>query len=329
MKRILFFLFALFAAHGSSALAPIPELTSPVIDTSGTLSTEQIRGLAEQSMGLQREKGSQLQILLVPSTQPEDIAQYAQRVFDQWKLGREKADDGVLLIVAKEDRRVRIHVGYGLESDIPDIKASQIINENIIPYFKKGDYAWGVIEGTWALKKIIEESKTSLSEFSEEMSPNTNLSPHDAVNILLISLSFLLISVIGIVSAVVVTKRKYAGIDKKILISQFVKIIFKFAALVIVFGVVIGLLIGLFIGFFFFISTEIGRLLFLFALFLMFNLITKGGTSSSSSSTGCSIPGISWDSRSSSFSSSSSSSDNSSWSGGGGSSGGGGASESW
>jgi uncharacterized membrane protein YgcG len=205
MTRILLFLFCLFTAHGASALAPIPELTSPVIDTTGTLSTEQIRGLAERSTGLQREKGSQLQILLVPSTQPEDIAQYAQRVFDQWKLGREKADDGVLLIVAKEDRRVRIHVGYGLESDIPDIKASRIINENIIPYFKKGDYAGGVIKGSAALEKAIRSAEFLLPT-SEQSIAKQQVSNWFLWLVYLIPLT--MIAIVSIVAFYVQSSRK-------------------------------------------------------------------------------------------------------------------------
>jgi uncharacterized protein len=196
MKRILFFLFAFFGAGGASALAPIPELTSPVIDNTVTLSREQIRELAEQSFELQREKGSQLQILLIPSTQPENIAQYSQRVFDKWKLGREKANDGVLLIVAKEDRQVRIHVGYGLESDIPDITASRIINERIIPYFKRNDYAGGVIEGAATLRKVIRGAELLLP------TPEKSIAKQQGTNWFLWFVFSILLTIIAIVSIV-------------------------------------------------------------------------------------------------------------------------------
>ena len=137
------------------AQAPLPELTSPVIDTTGTLSPADIQHLSLQALQLQQEKGSQLQTLLIASTKPEDIAQYSQRAFEHWKLGREKADDGVLLVVAKEDRTVRIHVGYGLEGVIPDIVANRVINEYIVPNFRKGDYSRGVRDGAQALFELI------------------------------------------------------------------------------------------------------------------------------------------------------------------------------
>lgn len=100
-------------------LAAIPPLRSPVVDTTGTLDATQIQQLEQQALVLQQRKGAQLQVLIVPTTQPEPIEQYTQRVFDQWKIGRKGVDDGVLLLVAKDDRRVRIQPGYGLEGAIP------------------------------------------------------------------------------------------------------------------------------------------------------------------------------------------------------------------
>ena len=145
----------LLAASTALALAPIPPLTSPVMDSTGTLSLEQTEYLVEQALQLQHEQGSQLQVLVVSTTKPEDIAQYSQRVFDQWKLGREGVDDGVLLVVAKDDRRVRIHVGYGLEGVLPDIVANRIIDTYVVPKFKAGDYVGGIISGASALDKTI------------------------------------------------------------------------------------------------------------------------------------------------------------------------------
>jgi len=146
----------LLLANSAFALAPIPELNSPVIDTTGTLPLPVVQKLVEEALELQRSKGSQLQILLVPTVQPEDIAQYAQRAFTQWKLGREKADDGLLLLIAKDDRRVRIQVGYGLEGLIPDAIANRIIHEYIFPKFKEGDYIGGVLLAAEQLKTLVE-----------------------------------------------------------------------------------------------------------------------------------------------------------------------------
>jgi uncharacterized protein len=137
-------------------LAAIPPLDSPVIDTTGTLSPEQIRQLEQQALALQRRKGSQLQVLMVPSTQPETIEQYTVRAFEQWKLGRKGVDDGVLLVVAKDDRRVRIEPGYGLEGAIPDITAGRIIQEYLAPQFRAGNYGGGIIDATAVLVKLID-----------------------------------------------------------------------------------------------------------------------------------------------------------------------------
>lgn len=137
-------------------LAPIPPLDSPVVDTTGTLDAASRAQLVQQAEALQQRKGSQLQVLIVPTTEPEDIAQYSQRVYDQWKLGREKIDDGVILVVAKDDRRVRIQPGYGLEGAIPDATASRIIQEYLVPKFRAGDFAGGVTDATAQLVRLIE-----------------------------------------------------------------------------------------------------------------------------------------------------------------------------
>ena len=140
----------------AQSLAPIPPLTSPVIDTTGTLSAGEIAQLEQQALALQQRKGSQLQILIVPTTQPEAIEQYAQRVFDEWKLGRSKVDDGVLLLVAKDDREVRIQAGYGLEGAIPDITAGRVIQEYLVPRFRAGDFAGGIGDASAQLVRLIE-----------------------------------------------------------------------------------------------------------------------------------------------------------------------------
>ncbi len=141
--------------HGQ-ALAPIPTLDSPVIDTTATLDAETRHQLTTQALALQQRKGSQLQVLMVATTQPEDIAQYALRVYDHWQLGRKKVDDGVLMVVAKDDRRARIEVGYGLEGAIPDATSMRVIQEYLVPHFRADDYAGGIVEATGALVKLID-----------------------------------------------------------------------------------------------------------------------------------------------------------------------------
>ncbi|PJK14203.1 dehydrogenase [Lysobacteraceae bacterium NML07-0707] len=136
--------------------AIIPALDSPVVDTTATLDSQTRAQLEQQAVQLRASKGSQLQILMVPSTAPEDIAQYSQRVFDAWKLGRDGVDDGVLLIVAKDDRRVRIQTGYGLEGAIPDAIASRVIQEYMVPRFRQNDYAGGIVDASAQLVRLIE-----------------------------------------------------------------------------------------------------------------------------------------------------------------------------
>ncbi|MEP6790098.1 MAG: TPM domain-containing protein [Ramlibacter sp.] len=125
-------------------LLPVPPLSARVIDSTGTLDAIQIKGLDEKLAGFEKEKGTQIAFLIVPSTQPEDIASYANRVGNAWKIGRKGVGDGLLLVVAKNDRKVRIEVAKTLEGAIPDLAAKQIIDDAITPNFRKGDYAGGL-----------------------------------------------------------------------------------------------------------------------------------------------------------------------------------------
>ncbi len=137
--------------------AAIPSLTSPAIDTTGTLTAAQKQQIEQQALALQQRKGSQLQVLMVPTTQPETIEQYAVRAFEQYKIGRKGVDDAVLLVVAKDDRKVKIEVGYGLEGAIPDITAGRVIQEYLAPKFRAGDYGGGLIDATAVLAKLIDD----------------------------------------------------------------------------------------------------------------------------------------------------------------------------
>lgn len=122
----------------------IPALSGHVIDTTGTLDTSQKASLEAKLSALEAAKGSQVVILIVSTVQPEDISSYANRVGNTWKIGRNEVGDGVLLVVAKEDRKVRIEVAKTLEGAIPDLAAKRIISEAITPRFKTGDYAGGL-----------------------------------------------------------------------------------------------------------------------------------------------------------------------------------------
>lgn len=138
------------------AQVAVPNLTRRVTDLTATLTAAQTAALENKLATFEAARGSQIAVLIVPTTQPEDIAQFGIRVADRWKIGREKADDGVILIVAKDDRTLRIEVGYGLEGAIPDAIARRVIDEVIVPRFRDGDYAGGVDAGVTQLMKLIE-----------------------------------------------------------------------------------------------------------------------------------------------------------------------------
>lgn len=137
-------LVAWAAPAAAQNLQPVPALTARVIDETGTLDDIQRQGLEDKLAALEQSKGSQLVFLIVRTTQPEDIASYANRVANTWKIGRKAVGDGVLLIVAKDDRKIRIEVAKTLEGAIPDLAASQIIDEAIRPRFRADDYAGGL-----------------------------------------------------------------------------------------------------------------------------------------------------------------------------------------
>jgi uncharacterized protein len=134
----------------------VPQLTAQVIDLTGTLSGGAVNRLEAKLAAFEARKGSQIAVLIVPTTQPEEIEQYGIRVADQWKLGRKGVDDGVILLVAKNDRRVRIEVGQGLEGAIPDAIANRIVTDTITPHFKLGDYDGGIEAGIDQVISVVD-----------------------------------------------------------------------------------------------------------------------------------------------------------------------------
>ena len=137
-------------------LAAVPPLTARVTDLTGTLSAAEQAALDSRLASLEARKGSQIAVLIVPTTQPEAIEQYSIRVVDSWKLGRKGVDDGVLLLVAKDDRTVRIEVGYGLEGVIPDAIANRVMDEFILTRFRDGDFAGGIDAGIDRLIALVD-----------------------------------------------------------------------------------------------------------------------------------------------------------------------------
>lgn len=140
----LFFIAAgLLPAHAQAVL-PVPVLSARVIDQTQTLQPEELQALEQRLQTLEEKSGSQVVVLLVPSTAPEDIAAYAHRVASDWKIGRRDVGDGLLVVIAKNDRRMRIEVARALEGAIPDLAAARIIDDAMAPRFRADDYAGGI-----------------------------------------------------------------------------------------------------------------------------------------------------------------------------------------
>ncbi|WP_342593320.1 TPM domain-containing protein [Ramlibacter agri] len=145
MRTFLAFLLALLAlCAGAQGVLPVPELNARVIDQTDTLDAIQRKGLEEKLAAFEQKKGTQIVVLMVPTTKPEDIASYANRVANAWKVGRKSVGDGIVVIVAKNDRTARIEVAKTLEGAVPDLAASQIIEDAMVPRFRQGDFAGGL-----------------------------------------------------------------------------------------------------------------------------------------------------------------------------------------
>ena len=142
------------AAHAQDVL-PVPALTERVIDQTGTLSEAQKTALIQKLALIETQRGAQVVVLIVPTTQPEDIAAFGQRVAETWKVGRRDVGDGLVIVVAKNDRRINIEVAKTLEGPIPDVLAGRVINEQIKPAFRKNDYAGGLNAAIDRLDKAI------------------------------------------------------------------------------------------------------------------------------------------------------------------------------
>lgn len=141
-------------AQGADVL-PVPALTARVTDQTGTLTPAQRQQLEDRLAAFESAQGTQIVVLLVPTTQPEDVAAYANRVFNTWKPGRQGVGDGLLVVVAKQDRKIRIEVGRTLEGAVPDLAAKRIIDEAMTPAFRQGDFAGGLEQAIDRLMALI------------------------------------------------------------------------------------------------------------------------------------------------------------------------------
>jgi uncharacterized protein len=275
-----------FAAWADVA---VPPLTGRVVDQTGTLSADDVATLTQTLRGLELRKGSQIAVLIVPTTEPETIEQYSIRVAEAWKIGRKKVDDGALLVVAKNDRKIRIEVGYGLEGALTDVTARRIIDEIITPKFKSGDFAGGISAGVDRIVGVVDGEPLPAPE------PQQSFGDSDRFDLLFNPLILFGVFVGGAILRTVLGR----------LIGS------------IATGGAVGALAWFLIG-----SLAFSAIAALVAF--VFTMVAESTVSSNGRSGGWSGGGSSWGG-----SSGGSSSDSGGFSGGGGSFGGGGASGSW
>ena len=154
--RALLLAIAFWWASLAGAQVPVPALSGRVVDQTSTLSAEQQASLTQTLAAFEARKGTQLAVLIVPTTAPEAIEQFALRVAEQWKIGRKKVDDGAILVVVKDDRTLRIEVGYGLEGALNDATSKRIISEVIVPRFKQQDFPGGIAAGVDQIIRVVD-----------------------------------------------------------------------------------------------------------------------------------------------------------------------------
>ena len=296
--RALLFALLLCWPFAATADVAVPALSGRVVDQTGTLSSGDIDTLTQRLKDLEKRKGSQVAVLIVPTTQPETIEQFSIRVAEAWKIGRRKIDDGALLVVAKSDHKLRIEVGYGLEGALTDITARRIIDEVIVPRFKTGDFTGGISAGVDRIIRVIDGEPLPV--------PKPEVS-HDSAPDFLFNIIFSPFGFIGYIAVAGIMR----GLLGRLLGS---------GATAGVVGAVIWFILG---------SIAASAILGVVAFFLTMFGDAILAASQQASRSGRGGYGGGWSTGSSGGSWSGGSSDSGGFSGGGGSFGGGGASGSW
>lgn len=310
MKKIFLYIFLILISVSSFAdTIPIPELKSPVTDLTGTLSENEIDLLEQKLESFESDSTAQIAVLIISSKGEETIEEYSMRLAEEWKIGFEGKDNGIIIIVAKDDREIRIEIGYGLEQYITDSDASGIIDDEITPYFKSGNFYSGINSGIDKLIFLINNEGNNL-EYKETVFEETKINKKHELG----------------------QKKWYVVFIIILIFAKFLPPFFSRSKLWILITVIIVLLsCDLWLGYkaedmelawMYMIIT--GVISFIPLLINIFNISPATSTNGSYSS----YKSHSSSSSSSSWSSNSSSS-GSSYSGGGGSFGGGGASGSW
>jgi uncharacterized protein len=290
--RASFLALLLCWAVAAFADVAVPPLVGRVVDQTATLSSDDVASLNQLLRDFEARKGSQVAVLIVPTTNPESIEQYSIRVAEVWKIGRKKIDDGVVLVVAKNDRKLRIEVGYGLEGALTDVTAKRIIDEYITPRFRSGDFAGGISAGVNQILRVIDGEKLPAPPQPPPARQDFNSNNFDG--------GLLPFIIIGLLMAGAALRAMFGRLLGAGMVAGLA-------------GLIAWFIVGIWSA-----SLLAGFIAFIVALF------ADGGTSGFGSSGGSYSGGSDWSSGSSSSSSSSSDSG-----GGGGSFGGGGASGSW
>ena len=236
MLRALIVVFSLCftSLAGAQALAAVPPLSARVVDQTATLSADQRARLETKLAGFGAQKGAQIAVLIVASVAPETIEQYALRVVESWKLGRKGVDDGAVLLVAKQDRKLRIEVGYGLEGALNDATAKRIVSETIAPRFKDGDFYAGIDAGVEAMIRVVGGEPLP----APRAAPGTAAASGDgSVDIeALVFVGFVLVFVVGGVLRALLGRFLAAGV---------IGVVAGFAASLLISSLLLGVLAGI------------------------------------------------------------------------------------
>jgi uncharacterized protein len=216
LRKLLLAAALVLGAAGALAAGPdeiaVPKLTAHVIDQTGTLTTAERDSLDAKLVAFERERGSQVVVLLVPSIGTEPIEDFSTRVTDEWKLGRKGVDDGVLLAIAKQQRKIRIHTGRGVQGTLTDALSKRIVADIIAPRFRNGDFAGGIDAGVDAIVKAIEGEQLPLPEARSSVRKVDAVSSYS--NFLF--LGFFIVPIVGMVLRGVVGRLFGAGLTSGI-----------------------------------------------------------------------------------------------------------------
>lgn len=250
-------------AEGES-IRGLPTLNEPVVDQANLLSAAEKQAISQRILKLHQQGKAQIGVVIVPTTGQEDIFDFAMRIAEKWQLGSAKQDNGLLMAIAVNDRRIQILTGYGLEGVLPDIVASRIIRNQITPYFKQAQYAQGIDAGLAEIERILTMDPEVAAQAAEELKERQAQALHEqqAKQKTLSTALFILIA--GIVGSFVVGKR---------LSASTAAVAGTVAGLVNGAGLVTSLLIGG--GIFFLLITALAQTIF--QLFLASSAGGRGG----------------------------------------------------